>query len=235
MLVTLSCTTPTADRMWKSADFLPCRGRIFAKLNNTSTTRAAVTTNSDNNDQLRRLVASVALGDAAAFRRLYDATSAKLFGFAMRILRKDELAEEAVQDAFVSVWHAASSYQPHLAAPLTWMATIVRNKSLDILRRQDSAEALDGDAFDADMLLALQDPAAGPQDRVQMSEAARDLAHCMDGLDSKQRQAVGMAFFHDLSHSEVAQQLSLPIGTVKTWIRRSLDKLRTCLAQRELA
>jgi RNA polymerase sigma factor (sigma-70 family) len=197
--------------------------------------KAAVTTNSDNHDQLRRLLASVALGDAAAFRRLYDATSAKLFGFALRILRKDELAEEAVQDAFVSVWHAASSYQPHLAAPMTWMATIVRNKSLDILRRQDSTEALDGDTFDADLLLALQDPATGPQDRLQMSQAARDLALCMDGLESRQRQAVGMAFFHDLSHSEVAQQLSLPIGTVKTWIRRSLDKLRTCLAKRELA
>ena len=189
----------------------------------------------DNTDQLRSLVAAVALGDRVAFRRLYDATSAKLFGFALRILRKDELAEDAVQDAFVSIWHAASGYQSHLAAPLTWMATIVRNKALDILRRQDDAVELDAEQFDHDMLLALQDPALGPQDRLQMTDDARALAHCMDTLEGKQRQAIGMAYFHDLSHSEVASQLSLPIGTVKTWIRRGLDKLKNCLAKRELA
>ena len=189
----------------------------------------------DNTDQLRRLVAAVALGDRAAFRRLYDATSAKLFGFALRILRKDELAEEAVQDAFVSVWHAAAGYQSHLAAPLTWMATIVRNKALDILRRQDDNVELDAEQFDHDMLLALQDPAAGPHDRLQMTDDARALAQCMGTLEGKQRQAIGMAYFHDLSHSEVASQLSLPIGTVKTWIRRGLDKLKNCLAKRELA
>ena len=189
----------------------------------------------DPNEHLRRLVAAVALGDRGAFRRLYDATSAKLFGFSLRILRKDELAEEAVQDAFVAIWHAAAGYQPHLAAPLTWMATIVRNKALDILRRQDDAVELDGEQFDADLLLALRDPAAGPQERLQLTHEARALAHCMGTLEGRQRQAIGMAYFHDLSHSEVAQQLSLPIGTVKTWIRRGLDKLRNCLAKRELA
>ena len=150
-------------------------------------------------------------------------------------MRKDELAEDAVQDAFVSIWHAASGYQSHLAAPLTWMATIVRNKALDILRRQDDAVELDAEQFDHDMLLALQDPALGPQDRLQMTDDARALAHCMGTLEGKQRQAIGMAYFHDLSHSEVASQLSLPIGTVKTWIRRGLDKLKNCLAKRELA
>ena len=189
----------------------------------------------DNTDLLRGLVAAVALGDRAAFRRLYDATAAKLFGFALRILRKDELAEEALQDAFVSIWHAAAGYQPHLAAPLTWMTTIVRNKALDVLRRQDDAIELDAQQFDADMLLAMQDPAAGPPDRMQMTDEARALAHCMEALEGRQRQAIGMAFFHDLSHSEVAAQLSLPIGTVKTWIRRGLDKLKTCLSKREAA
>jgi RNA polymerase sigma-70 factor (ECF subfamily) len=195
----------------------------------------AVTKDLDNTDWLRGLVAAVALGDRAAFRRLYDATSAKLFGFALRILRKDELADEALQDAFVSIWHAAAGYQPHLAAPLTWMTTIVRNKALDILRRQDDAVELDAQQFDADMLLAMQDPAAGPPDRMQMTDDARALAHCMDTLERRQRQAIGMAYFHDLSHSEVAAQLSLPIGTVKTWIRRGLDKLKTCLSTREAA
>ena len=200
----------------------------------TSNDKAPVGTSPDN-DQLRRLVAAVALGDQAAFRKLYDATAAKLFGFALRILRKDELAEEAVQDAFVSIWHAAAGYQPHLAAPLTWMATIVRNKALDTLRRQDDTIELDNERFEADLLQALEDPAAGPHEALDLSMEARALAHCMHALAGSQRQAVGMAYFHDLSHSEIAEQLSLPIGTVKTWIRRSLDKLRQCLAKRELA
>jgi RNA polymerase sigma-70 factor (ECF subfamily) len=194
-----------------------------------------VTKDLDNTELLGRLVTAVAVGDRASFRRLYDATSPKLFGFALRILRKDELAEEALQDAFVSIWHAAAGYQPHLAAPLTWMATIVRNKALDILRRQDDAIELDAQQFDADLLLAMQDPAAGPQDRVQMTDEARALARCMGVLEGRQRQAIGMAYFHDLSHSEVAAQLSLPIGTVKTWIRRGLEKLKTCLSKQELA
>jgi RNA polymerase sigma-70 factor (ECF subfamily) len=194
-----------------------------------------VTTTLDNNDHLRRLLGKVALGDAAAFRILYDATSAKLFGFALRILKKNELAEEALQDGFVSIWHAAAGYQVQLAAPMTWMAAIVRNKALDIYRRQADTVDIDSAQFEADVMLALQDPAAGPADLAQLSDEARALAACMSALEGRQRQAIGMAYFHDLSHSEVAGQLSLPIGTVKTWIRRGLEKLRLCLNKRATA
>ena len=189
----------------------------------------------DENEDLRRLLAAVALGDRKAFRTLYDATSPRLFGFALRILRKDELAEEALQDAFVSIWHAASSYQVHLSAPLTWMAAIVRNKALDAHRRlQAHGEA----AFapgDCDPVEALQDGGAGPQERAQLSRDALALATCMERLAGRQRQAIGMAYLHDLSHSEVAAQLSLPLGTVKTWIRRGLERLRDCLTKGETA
>jgi len=189
----------------------------------------------DENEDLRRLLAAVALGDRKAFRTLYDATSARLFGFALRILRKDELAEEALQDAYVSIWHAASSYQVHLSAPLTWMAAIVRNKALDAHRRlRTSAES----AFapgDCDPVEALQDGAAGPQERAQLSREALALAACMERLAGRQRQAIGMAYLHELSHGEVAAQLSLPLGTVKTWIRRGLERLRDCLTKGESA
>ena len=188
----------------------------------------------DHTEQLRRLVAAVALGDRTAFRRLYDATSAKLFGFALRILRKDELAEEALQDAFVSIWHAASSYQLHLSAPLTWMAAIVRNKALDIHRRQPKGE-VELALQDYDPVESLQDTAAGPQALAELSRDALALAGCMERLAGRQRQAIGMAYLHDMSHTEVAAQLSLPLGTVKTWIRRGLDRLRDCLSNREAA
>jgi RNA polymerase sigma-70 factor (ECF subfamily) len=192
-----------------------------------------VSRNFDDNEQLQRLIGAVALGDRRAFRTLYDATSSKLFGFALRILRKDELAEEALQDAFVSIWHAAPSYQLHLSAPLTWMAAIVRNKALDVYRRLPPKDENDVSLRDYDPVEALQDTAAGPQDLAELSRDAVALAGCMERLAGRQRQAIGMAYLHDLSHSEVAAQLSLPLGTVKTWIRRGLDRLRDCLTNRE--
>lgn len=182
--------------------------------------------------QLSQWLAAAALRDARAFQRLYQATAPKLFGFALRILGKRELAEEAVQDAYVAIWHAAGSYQAQLAAPLTWMAAIVRNKALDILRRSDDAVELDAPQFDSEILNAMQDPQRTPIERLQLSGEARALAHCMSALEGLHRQAIGLAYFHDLSHSEIAAQLSLPIGTVKTWIRRGLEKLKTCLGQR---
>ena len=166
---------------------------------------------------------------------MLSVSAIELFGFALRILKKDELAEEALQDGFVSIWHAAAGYQVQLSAPMTWMAAIVRNKALDIYRRQADTVDIDSAQFEADVMIALQDPGAGPQDLAQLSDEARALAACMSALEARQRQAIGMAYFHDLSHSEVAGQLSLPIGTVKTWIRRGLDKLRNCLNKRATA
>jgi RNA polymerase sigma-70 factor (ECF subfamily) len=190
-----------------------------------------VSRNFDENEHLHRLLAATALGDRTAFRKLYDASSARLFGFALRILRKDELAEEALQDAFVAIWHAASSYQVHLSAPLTWMATIVRNKALDLRRRMHASPETELAPRDYDLVEAMQDPAAGPQERLQLSRDALALAGCMEKLAGRQRQAIGMAYLHDLSHTEVAAQLSLPLGTVKTWIRRGLERLRDCLTK----
>lgn len=183
--------------------------------------------------QLKLWLGGVAQRDATAFRALYDATSAKLFGFAVRILNKNELAEEALQDGFVAIWNNAASYQSQLAAPMTWMATIVRNKAFDVLRRGDAHVEIDADQFDSEVMHALQDSQATPVEALHMSDEAKALAHCMATLEGAHRQVVALAFYHDLSHSEVASQMTLPIGTVKTWIRRSLERLRNCLAKRE--
>jgi RNA polymerase sigma factor (sigma-70 family) len=185
--------------------------------------------------QLRSWLLGAARRDAAAFRALYDATSPKLFGFALRILVKRELAEEVLQESFVAIWNNAGSYQSQLAAPMTWMATIVRNKAFDLLRRSDVTTEIDAEQFDSEVMNALQDPGATPIEALQMSSDAKALAYCMSALEGLHRQAIGLAFFHDLSHSEVAQQLALPIGTVKTWIRRGLERLKTCLQKRERA
>ncbi len=185
--------------------------------------------------QLKIWLQAAAKRDAAAFRQLYDATSSKLFGFALRILHKRELAEEVLQESYVAIWNNAANYQSHLAAPMTWMATIVRNKAFDHLRRSDATVEIDADLFDRDVMNALQDPQATPIEALQISGDAKALAWCMSALEAAHRQVVALAYYHDMSHSEVAEQMQMPIGTVKTWIRRSLDRLRTCLAKREQA
>ena len=181
--------------------------------------------------QLRAWLLGAARREPAAFRLLYDATAPRLYGFALRILGKPELAEEALQDGFVAIWDHAGSYEAALAAPLTWMTTIVRHKALDLLRRSGHVLEIDAGRFDSEVLDAARDPGATPPEALATSREARRLAWCLAALEGMQRQAVGLAFFHDLSHSEVAQQLALPLGTVKTWIRRSLERLKACLAK----
>ncbi|MBS0308804.1 MAG: sigma-70 family RNA polymerase sigma factor [Proteobacteria bacterium] len=187
--------------------------------------------------QLKIWLAAVAKQDRQAFRLLYEATAPKLFGYALRILTKREIAEEALQESFVSIWNNAVGYHASLAAPMTWMTTIVRNKAFDILRRTDHPVEIDADSYKEggmqEMMEAMESSGPNPSDMLQLSQNAAALANCFVRLDGLHRQAIAMAFYHDLSHSEVAEQMHLPIGTIKTWIRRGLEKLRLCLGKLE--
>lgn len=172
-------------------------------------------------EQLSTWLTAAGQQDAAAFRALYDAAAPRLFAFALRILRQRAMAEEALQEGFVSIWHAAPDYQPELATPLNWMAAIVRNKALDILRRTVHAEQPG-----VTMESLLRDDASTPADAGDMSSDARILATSMARLENLQRMAIGLAFFHDLSHRDIAGRMSLPVGTVKAWIRRGVEQLK---------
>ncbi len=183
--------------------------------------------------QLRLLLAAVARKDAVAFGQLYQATASKLFAFSLRILVRRELAEEALQEIFVAVWNNASSYNESMAAPMTWMVTVARNKCFDMLRRRSGTEDQSAAMFEQDMLDTLESDDPNPAEQVERRDEARALARCMDGLERLHREAIILAWFQDMSHSEVAAQLKLPVGTVKTWIRRGMDKLRTCLSEWE--
>ncbi len=189
----------------------------------------------DPNQQLKAWLELTAKQDAQAFRRLYEAAAPKLYGFLLRILVKSELAEEALQESFVSIWNNASGYQPHLAAPMTWMTTIVRNKAFDLLRRLDDTIEIDAETFDKEVMNAMESPEHGPGQALQLSQEAQALARCFGNLEGMQKQAIVLAYYHDASHSDIASQLTLPIGTVKTWIRRGLERLRLCLNQAEQA
>ncbi len=187
----------------------------------------------DDPQQLKTWLAAVAKKDSQSFRLLYDATSPKLFGFVLRILIKRELAEEVMQEAFVSIWNNAASYQPHLAAPMTWMTTIVRNKAFDMLRKVTDTVEIDNDSFDKEVMDALESQDPTPLESLQLTDDAKALARCFSRLEGLHRQAIALAFYHDLSHSEVAEQLKQPLGTIKTWIRRGLERLKLCLTKLE--
>lgn len=186
-------------------------------------------------EQLRLLMARVAVGDSKAFRALYEETSSKLFGCALRILHKQELAEDVLQESFVGVWRSACDYRSSLSAPMTWMTTIVRNKALDVLRSERCSVEISSDIFDENILNTLVDGSPTPLEALEVNRNTRVLADCIVELGSAQRQVMYLAFFDDLSHSEIAHELGLPLGTVKTWIRRSLERIGTRLYKLEVS
>jgi RNA polymerase sigma factor (sigma-70 family) len=181
--------------------------------------------------ELNTLINQIGLGDEAAMKRLYELTAPRLYGLALRVVRKPEWAEDVLQEAYLSVWRTALDFRSALSPPLAWMGLIVRSRALDLLRRRATDRSHLTQEFDELLEDTLEGPSPNPQDLQQSSQMAQALHQCLSGLDHKQRQVVSLAYLRDLSHSELAQQLSLPLGTVKTWIRRGLDQLRHCMTR----
>lgn len=183
--------------------------------------------------ELAALLSRCGLGDRAAFAALYQRSSGHLFAVLLRIQRDRALAEDLLQEVYVSIWKAAASFDAARSQPLTWMTHIARNRAIDSLRRSGtqpqlhSAEpAVEGQP---DIIEAHADEGPGPLELLHRASEARELAHCMEGLSAPQRQSVALAFYDGLSHAEVAEQLRQPLGTVKSWVRRALQALKGCL------
>ena len=177
-------------------------------------------------DDLAALLGACAARDREACAQLYRATSAKLFGVALRILKREDWAEEVLQEAYVSIWTHSGGYASGLSAPMTWMTSIVRNRCLDWLRKP-RLELSDPDGEVADRTAS---DFEGPLALLERSSDAMAIAACLRGLEPKQRQTIVLAFYEGLSHSELAAHLREPLGTVKTWVRRGLARLKGCLA-----
>lgn len=178
--------------------------------------------------RLAEQLAQAALKNQRAFADLYALTAAKLFGVALRILRRQDWAEEVLQECYISIWNHAGDYSVQKSAPLTWMTSIVRNRCLDWLRRPQQEAS--GEEYEI-AVEAWQDDSPGPMESLMASSEAAALARCMQQLEAKQRQSIMLAFHHGLSHSEVAGHMKQPLGTVKTWVRRGLERLKLCLGE----
>jgi RNA polymerase sigma-70 factor (ECF subfamily) len=190
--------------------------------------------------QLIALIARVAsrqspgagAGEAeAALRQLYDLTSSKLYGVAVKVVSNREWAEDVLQEAYLNIWRIAGDYRVALSPPMAWMGVIVRSRALDFLRRRASQRADAGLQLDDAIGETVAGDAANPMDTTQASEQAWALHECLRKLEARQREVVSLAYLRDLSHSELAEQLKLPLGTVKTWIRRGLEQLRGCMGR----
>ena len=181
--------------------------------------------------EIIELIDRVGRREEAALRQLYDRTSPRLFGLALRVVRQREWAEDVLQEAFLTVWRVAGDYRGTLSPPMAWLGMIVRSRALDLLRRRTADRAQLTQEFDELLADTLESDSPNPMDLADAGEQAWALHQCLQQLDDKQRQVVSLAYLRDLSHSELSEQLKLPLGTVKTWIRRGLEQLRGCMAR----
>ncbi len=177
-----------------------------------------------NQDELMSLLVAISHDDRRAFQQLYDKISGRMFGLCLKLAKHQDLAEEALQDAFVQIWHRASEYHKERGAPLSWMMTIARYRTLDLMRSRKS-RATDGDSG----LDSLEDSREGPLDFSLRTAGEEALTGCLDELSDVQRDSILLSYYRGLTHDELAVALSSPVGTVKSWIRRGLMALKRCL------
>jgi RNA polymerase sigma-70 factor, ECF subfamily len=176
-------------------------------------------------DELAAVLRRVAGHDAAAFEQLYRATSAKLYGIILRIVASRSLADDILQEVYVRVWQRAEDFDPGRASPITWLATIARNRAIDEVRRRKPELASDGiDTLD------MPGDEAHPLDSVERSQTLQALMTCLDTLEPEKRDILLLAYYRGMSRDDLAQRFARPVPTIKTWLHRSLAQLKACLA-----
>ena len=176
-------------------------------------------------DEIEKLIGRVGLKDREAFSSLYDATCGKLLAVCMRVLRNRAAAEDALQETFVKVWRNAGSYRITGHSPMTWLITIARNTAIDRLRTRK----MDRDIADYDERLPSSSPS--PEDAAIASSEARRIVRCMEELEPDRRAAVSGAYLEGKSYKELSEKYDVPLNTMRTWLRRSLQVLREGMAR----
>lgn len=180
-------------------------------------------------DNLADWLAAAAQGDQQAFANLYESCSPQLYALLLRMLKRRDWAEDALQEAFINIWQNAGTYTPERGAPLTWLMSIARYRALDALRRRRPEVSISDEpqAGFYGLAAGVQDPDV----RSEELEALRALQTCLEELQDMQRECVLLAYYEGYTHSELAERLEAPLGTVKSWVRRGLQRLRECLGR----
>ncbi len=173
---------------------------------------------------LAALMGRVAAGERAALRQLYDATSAKLFGVCLRILSDREESEDVLQDVYVTIWRRADRFDAGRAGVMTWLSTIARNRSIDRLRARGPL-AYAGQIDD----MEIADGADSAETLLSAADDRNKLHGCLSELDDRTQHVIRTAFFEGVTYEALARTMDAPLGTVKSWIRRGLAKLKGCL------
>lgn len=184
-------------------------------------------------DRLDQLLTRSAAGDVCAFRALYLLSARPLLYRAIRIVGSPESGEDVLQDSFIAIWRDAAKFDATRSAPMTWMRAIVRNKAIDYLRAnryRDRSIAVD----DAEAG-ALADTGAGPCEQAERGQSSVIIGNGLKKLKEIHREAIELSFFHDLTHGEIAAEMTIPLGTVKTWIRRGCKQMRRHMELSELS
>jgi RNA polymerase sigma-70 factor (ECF subfamily) len=174
---------------------------------------------------LGMLLSRCAQGDEAAFEDLYNATKGKIFGTALLILKRRDLAEEVVQEAYVRIWTKASTYESSLGSPIAWMATIARNLAINVVRRPHFE-------MQADEGFLMEVPAGNPSvlEEIELSQDQTHALKALGNLDEMSRRLIIAAYLHGQSREALSERFGIPVNTVKTWIRRGLLATRAYLA-----
>ncbi|MGQ7249598.1 sigma-70 family RNA polymerase sigma factor [Halomonas sp. V046] len=170
-------------------------------------------------------LAGCARGEGTSLARLYRSTSGHLYAQLLRITRNEAAAEDCLQQVYLRVWHSAGQYDPSRARPMTWLSTLTRNIGIDWLRRKRPDS--DGNDELIDSLMGER----RPEQDLDAEQQAGDLHRCLAELPGQHRQAMELAYFQGLTHSELAEVVAEPLGTVKSWIRRGLERLKSCLTR----
>jgi RNA polymerase sigma-70 factor (ECF subfamily) len=168
--------------------------------------------------QLTAALARCAAGDRAALQMIYAGEAPRMIGVARRILLRQDLAEEAVHDAFMRIWRGAAGFDPHRGSARGWLYAIVRNRALSIHRNEHRYDAADESELDIDCEATMT--------RLPETSALR---RCLERIDRPRRDVVVLAYAHGMSHGELAGRMKVPLGTVKSWVRRSLFALQECM------
>jgi RNA polymerase sigma-70 factor (ECF subfamily) len=171
---------------------------------------------------------AVSRGDQHAFSKLYDLTKSKMFGVALAIVRRRELAEEVLQDAYTRIWQNAGRFDPLISSPVTWMVAIVRHRAIDVLRQSKSEFELD-----ESMLVNLAVDDRSPLDHIELTQDGHQALAALLALPPLQRQLIIAAYIHGESRAQLAVKFGSPANTIKTWLRRALLEVRTTMKDGE--